>query len=448
MGRDIGKACASGQGVIADLKHRLHRHAFRERYAFLDELLNNQTMSRAQLLEKQQRELHRIVHFAAEHTDFYAEKYAGLVCRGRPVPDVTALPVLQKNEVLKHRDKMVARTLDPASLRVGSTGGSTGKPLSFYYDRQKMELMRAGMCRSYMWSGWRPGEKILNFWGARQDIKGGAGIRKKYLDFIAAERTIPAYQYTESQLADWAKQINAFRPVLLQGYASILAELARYILEQNIAMPETLKGVYSTAEVLYDWQRQLMLRAFGCRVYNQYGSREIPNMAVECQHGSQHVFTDMVYMESVREDGEAKLLVTSLSNRVMPFIRYEIGDAGELKAGECSCGSPFPMMEMGVCRSNDIIRTATGKCIYPSYFIHLLDDLSGIRRYQFEQDRPDRIRLHVASARRLPDEVVRGLQKRVSTEVDEYMRLEVIQTAEIPPTISGKHRFVISYAAD
>lgn len=404
-------------------------------------------MSRRQLLDKQQLKLHRIVRFAAEHTDYYAEKYADIVCPGKPVPDVETLPALQKNEVLRYRDKMVVRTLDLDRLRVGSTGGSTGKPLSFYYDRHKIELMRAGMCRSYMWSGWLPGEKILNFWGASQDIKADAGIRKKYLDFIAAEKTIPAYQYTESQLAYWAKQINSYRPVLLQGYASILAELAGYIVDQNIVMPETLKGLYSTAEVLYDRQRQLMVQAFGCKVFNQYGSREIPNMAVECQHGNQHVFTDMVYMESVHEDGEAKLLVTSLTNRVMPFIRYQIGDSGVLKAGECSCGSPFPMMEMGVCRSNDIIRTPAGKCIYPAYFIHLLDDLSGIRQYQFEQDRPDRINLHVASAQRLSDEVVRELQSRVSTEVDEQMRLKVIQTDEIPRTISGKHRFVISYAA-
>ena len=212
--------------------------------------------------------------------------------------------------------------------------------------------------------------------------------------------------------------------------------------------PETLKGVYSTAEVLYDWQRQLMVQAFGCKVFNQYGSREIPNMAVECRHGNQHVFCDMVYMESVIEDGEARLLVTSLTNRVMPFIRYQIGDSGTLKAGECSCGSPFPMMEMGVCRSNDIIRTPAGKCVYPSYFIHLLDGLSGIRQYQFEQDRADRIKLHIAGAQPLSEDVVRQLQARVGTEVDGRMRLKVIQTDEIPRTISGKHRFVISYAAD
>jgi hypothetical protein len=40
-----------------------------------------------------------------------------------------------------------------------------------------------------------------------------------------------------------------------------------------------------------------MEQAFGCKVFNQYGSREIPNIACECRLGNMHVFTDMVYAE-------------------------------------------------------------------------------------------------------------------------------------------------------
>ncbi len=108
-----------------------------------------------------------------------------------------------------------------------------------------------------------------------------------------------------------------------------------------------------------------MESAFACKVFNQYGSREIPNIACECRYGNQHVFTDMVYLESIHEDGADKLIVTALTNRTMPFIRYDIGDSGTLKAGDCPCGSPFPMMAMGVCRSNDLIKTRSGKTDLP-----------------------------------------------------------------------------------
>ena len=192
-------------------------------------------------------------------------------------------------------------------------------------------------------------------------------------DFIAAEHTIAAYEYTEDAAASNGRaSSSAYRPVLLQGYASILAEVARVVIDQRLPMPKTLIGVYSTAEVLDDSQRRLMQQAFGCKVFNQYGSREIPNIACECRLGNMHVFTDMVYLESVKLDDEDRLLVTSLTNRLMPMIRYDIGDSGRLLEGECGCGLPFPLMEMGMCRQNDLIRTRGGKTVHPSYFNRLL----------------------------------------------------------------------------
>jgi phenylacetate-CoA ligase len=63
-------------------------------------------------------------------------------------------------------------------------------------------------------------------------------------------------------------------------------------------MPRSLIGVYATAEVLTDAQRDLMQQAFGCKVFNQYGCREVPNIAWECRHGNMHVFADLVVLES------------------------------------------------------------------------------------------------------------------------------------------------------
>ena len=168
------------------LKHALHRRQHRERFRLLDELLHNQTLSRAQLLAKQARELDGIIRFAYDHTPYYHEKYAALSDL-----DPASLPILRKDEIIRHRDAMVTRDLDKSLLKTGSTGGSTGVPLSFYYDEHKSQLMRAGMCRGYMGSGWRPGQKILNFWGARQDIS-GSSVTQRLRDFIADVRRAEA----------------------------------------------------------------------------------------------------------------------------------------------------------------------------------------------------------------------------------------------------------------
>ena len=426
------------------LRHLLHKRGHQERYDYLEELLGHQTMYPCDLAQRAHLELGKIITFAYENTDFYHERLDGILNDAPDGLDVSKLPILRKDDVLNNRERMVDRRLDKASLKIGSTGGSTGKPLSFYYDNYKSELMRAGMCRSYMWAGWQPGEKILNFWGARQDIKAGTGFRQALKEFVKAEMTIGAYEYSEADLDQWSRTIQSYRPVLLQGYASILAEVASYIIDQGIQMPATIKGVFSTAEVLYGWQREKIEKAFSCKVYNQYGSREIPNIACECSHGNIHFFSDMVYLESIHEEGEDKLLVTSLTNRVMPMIRYEIGDSGKLKEGECECGSPFPMMEMGVCRSNDIIKTRQGKNIYPSYFIHLLDGMEAIKQFQFVQHDLNSITLNIVSSTKLAQDAELAIQNRVKEELDRDMVLSINYLEEIKRSRSGKHRFVIS----
>ncbi|MDO8892574.1 MAG: hypothetical protein Q7V00_12065 [Sulfurimicrobium sp.] len=436
--------------MIARLRHWLHRRRYPQRYAQLDQLMQTQLLDRAALLEKQQRDLADIVRFAAAHTPYYAENLPPMLHGG--APDIRTLPILRKDTVRQRLADLLADTADRSQTAIGHTGGSTGKPLAFYYNDAKHELMRAGMMRSYQLSGWRPGQKILNFWGARQDVVPGGvfgaklGIHALMDDFIAAEHTISAYEYSEDKLVEWARFIHSYQPVLLQGYASILSEVARVVIAHQLPMPGTLIGVYSTAEVLTDSQRQQMQQAFGCRVFNQYGSREIPNIACECRIGHLHVFTDMVVLESLGT--ERRLLVTSLTNRLMPMIRYDIGDSGRLLDGACECGLPFPLMEMDLCRHNDHIRTPGGKTLHPAYFNRLLAGQTQIRQYQWVQHAPDHITLNLVAAERLDEAALAALQARLHRDVDARMTLEVNYLDEIPRTRSGKHRFVIGTAAD
>jgi phenylacetate-CoA ligase len=431
--------------MFHQFKYQLHRLHHRERYGMLHQLLLNQKLNKDQLISQQQLSISAIILHAYENTPYYRKKYAHLCGQLPQNIDVTMLPILHKDEVVQHRDEMVANGIDRKTLHIGNTGGSTGKPVSFYYDQHKHELMRAGMCRSYMWSGWKPGQKILNFWGAPQDIDSGISPVKIYQDYIAAEKTIPAYEYTEAQLHAWSKIICSYQPALLQGYASILAELARYIINCSIPMPRSILGVYSTAEILHDEQRRQIEQAFHCKVFNQYGSREIPNIACECKHGNQHVFTDMVHLESLSINSEERLIITSLTNRVMPMIRYDIGDSGRLKEGQCACGSPFPMMEMGLCRSNDLIKTSSGKNVHPSYFNKLLYGQTNIKQYQYLQTEPGKICLNIVSAEKLPTETEKSLQHSIRRDIDENMLLEINYVDEIRRSVSGKHRFVISH---
>ncbi len=138
--------------------------------------------------------------------------FTGTAIRALPGRNLmsTELPVLTKQTVLEQRDVMVAGGLDQAGLKLGYTGGSTGKPLAFYYTDEKTEHMRAGMMRSYRWAGWRPGDRVLNFWGAQQDIRKPRKPGDRLRRYAAAEQTLGAYEYNETDLLE----LGAVYPVL------------------------------------------------------------------------------------------------------------------------------------------------------------------------------------------------------------------------------------------
>jgi len=430
--------------VIGRLKHLVHRQARPLRYRLLQPLLAHEAFSAEQLQHYQQQQFNTMVHFAIQHTDFYRDSYQGI---DGPEFEATDLPVLTRETVIARRDAMLAGGLEQPGLKLGYTGGSTGKPLAFYYTDEKTEHMRAGMMRSYRWAGWWPGDKVLNFWGAQQDIRKPRTPGDRLRRYAAAEKTLGAYEFSDTELLNWARQVQAWRPTLLQGYASILTELALFVRRRHMRMPATIKGVYSTAEVLYDWQRTAIESAFSCTVFNQYGSREVPNIGLQCAHGSFHVFSDLVKLESIAVDGEQRLLVTSLTNRIMPMIRYQLGDLGRLQEGQCSCGSPFPLLALDVCRKNDLIVTPAGRKIYPSYFVHLLDGYSGIQQFQFEQTGADRIVLRLCATQDVVDAVGPALKSRLQVDLGRDMALQAVRVLTIPRSRSGKHRSVIGMPA-
>ncbi|MCW5587966.1 MAG: hypothetical protein KIS75_17685, partial [Chromatiales bacterium] len=163
----------------------------------------------------------------------------------------------------------------------------------------------------------------------------------------------------------------------------------------------------------------------------------------ECRHGNMHVFSDMVQLESVSDAEGDRLLVTSLTDRVMPFIRYALGDSGRLVDGQCPCGLGFPMMQMDLCRNNDLVRTRDGRRLHPAFFNRLMYGLAQVSQYQWVQVSPDALKLNLVSSAPLPPDAVEAIRAAVRDGVGPQMTLEIAYLDAIPRTTAGKHRFVI-----
>jgi len=238
-------------------------------------------------------------------------------------------------------------------------------------------------------------------------------------------------------------------PKLVLSYAPAGFEVARFATEHNISVPPQ-RGFIATAGMLYDHMRAQIEQTFGCRVFNRYGSREIGDMAGECEHGTGlHVLPWCSYIEVLDEHGqpvgpgeEGDIVVTGLTNRAMPLIRYAIGDRAVPAAAEpCPCGRPGPRLAAVTGRTVDLFQTAAGTQVSGGYFVQLLTYKDWVGPFQVLQPAPNEVEYVIVARGEIPDadrdEIVRGTRLALGDECEVTFRL----VDAIDPGPSGKRHY-------
>lgn len=404
-------------------------------------------------LERGQLELVRdLCRHAWATTPYYREVFDDLRITPediRSFADFGRLPMLTK-AIIRSRLPDLLSSATPAAGRLENhSGGSTGSPLRFFQDGHVFQAMTATMRLSLSFAGWKPSDMMVCIWGNPRDT-GASPARVSLRNYLAGSVTLNAYRYGAAELDNWLRIIRKFGSVFVYGYVSALADVAAHVRDTGTRITN-VRGVMTSAEKLHAEQREALERAFGCRVFDQYGSREVPGIASECAHGGMHLLIHSAYTEFVPdpESGLNRLVVTCLTNKTMPFLRYDIGDHGAPLAGTCPCGRGFPLMRMDIGRMVDCLVAPGGQRMYGTFFVRQMYGLRGVEGFQFRQREAGRIELFVvrgsgfdaAEAARL-EEVAGKLERELPG-----VAVALQYVADIPRTQGGKHRQVVCEVA-
>jgi len=369
------------------------------------------------------------------------------------IEDLHRLPLMDKATLSARREELVNRNVPGGPIRY-TTGGSSGQPLIFYFDKRRQAYDKAARMRTHEWFGIRPGDREAYLWGSPVELSRQDRL-KNLRDWLTNEMFLSAFDLAEHSVGLFVERLRRFRPKCIFGYPSSIALLSQMAERagQNLA-GLGVTAVFCTAEVLYDHQKSTISRAFGgVPVVNGYGSREGGFIAHECPAGRMHITSENVLVEFIKdgrpaapgEDGE--IVVTHLDNHAMPFIRYRTGDIGQPSAEICPCGRGLEVMKVVKGRSTDFIVTPDGRWVHGLALIYVVREVPGVRSYQIIQDDVDAIRvLLVLDSDFPPDGEARireGLAKRLGSGV----RVAVEPVTELRQDPSGKFRFVISKVA-
>jgi len=254
-------------------------------------------------------------------------------------------------------------------------------------------------------------------------------------------------------MSECLRKLDREPPALIFTYAQSIYDLAVFAEEEGIRISPQ-RSVLSTAGTLHPFMRERIERSFRCRVYNQYGSREVSAIAGQC--GSEpglHVLPWMNFVEVVGEDGEpapagtdGRVLVTSLCNFAMPLIRYEVGDRAALlpdDAPACPCGRGGQRLAHVSGRIVDTFKALDGTLVNGEYFTHLLYFRPGIVKFQIVQTEPGRVVYRLVGDRPLGPEEEAEVADGTRKAMGQACQVDFERLAEIPASPSGKFRYTI-----
>lgn len=394
--------------------------------------------------------------------------------------DPALLPATDKRRLMAHfdewptdrevtLDRVRALLSDPSRVGepllgkylVATTSGTTGTPGIFVLDDAHVRIGRVATRQAFaQWLGPRDYLRILGS-GMRLAVVHATGGHyvsvasiTRMRDASALARTLVRDFPVETPLPELVSELNAFRPAVLIGYATVIALLAREREAGRLRIRPAL--VVVTAEGLEESEYARIGESFGARVGNVWGSTEIAGAAYSCAQGWLHLLGEWVVVEPVDAEhrptptGEEShtVLVTNLANRVQPILRYDLGDRVLMRPDLCPCGNPRPAVRV-VGRVGEVLTfTGTdGAEIQVPPLALSVDEVPGVEQFQLVQTGPASVRVRLRTAPGTDREAVwvevqRSLAGFLGRRGAGHVRIE---RGDEPPERSpgGKHRTVI-----
>ncbi len=421
------------------------------------ETLNaTQWLTPAQIRELQDEKLRRLIRHAYRSVPYYRALMQENKLRPEDIrgqEDLHKLPFLTKDAVRKHIyfDILQEGVRHADILRI-STSGSTGEPFVCYADRSQLEFRWAATLRSQEWTGYRFGDPTVRLWHQTLGMT-KAQVFKEFGDAFFANRSfIPVFEMSDAKLEEMMRLIERVKPVLIDGYAEAFDFLAQYITARG-GLDFRPKALISSAQTLPRKSREVIEKAFGCKVYDKYGSREFSGIAYESEAHNGHLVVAEGYIVELLVDGRpakpgevGEIVITDLNNYCMPFIRYRIGDLAEAISQEPStCGRGLPRIGDIQGRVQSIIQGTDGHFVPGAFFYHVLKEYDyAIKGFQVVQDEPGAIRFFVVKGSRYSDDTLDQVKVLIRKFLGDELRIDVEFVDNIEMVRTGKRLASVS----
>ncbi len=424
-------------------------------------------------LKLQKERLASLVGYARENSPYFARLYQGIGSN----PSLDELPVTDKKALMGNFDDWMTdrsitkqkvddfmkdilnagKMLDGRYL-VYSTSGSTGNPCIVLYDKTAINAVSAiGVVRSFarkedLKSFMRKGGKTIALF-ADNGFYLGCGSARYSVNRMPWKRNKIRTCDVRKPAEDIVSLLNEYQPSMVGCYPTVMEILAS---EQEKGRLDIHPAIIMTGgEQLDDDVREHLSAVFGCYVQTNYSCTEGGTVACECVNRHFHVNDDWIILEAVDEANQpvpsgvqsAKVLLTNLSNRICPIIRFEIRDRVIMHDEPCGCGDTRQWLTLEG-RTDDMLEFSGGVRIAPLPLYAVLKETGAMTRFQIVQTGRDSLEIRLSAENREcagaeAKKAIEGYLSANGVKAD----IMISENAPEADKLSGKFRHVISLSS-
>lgn len=407
-----------------------------------------ETMDRRDIAALQDSRIAELVELIYERSSLYRHLWDDVGLRPTDVRDVAgfsaAVPFTDKQTLRSFR----ASTGDPYSgllcmperelLRVGTGSGTTGNPIYFPEDYPERPLISDLTGRDLWEMDLRPGEYMT--WM-------GATWRSPWYLCAHAVGAVPVMcDHFPDRLTQMLDLSLRLRPSILMSLSGPLMVGLEHLAERYdmIDAFSSYKGVIFAGEPLSDRKREL-LHSWGItEIFEQSAAGDMVSVFDCKEHAGFHAWEDAVLIEvidpvtlaPVAEGDVGEMVVTALTNRVAPFVRYRSDDLIKWTTDRCGCGRTHGRFVV-LGRAGDQV-VVEGRSILPADVMRVLERIPATSAGLFQIIRPQRD-LHVLRVRVGYDAVSTSSTTSLEGQIAEHLggefhipvEVELISTDEL-----------------
>ena len=255
---------------------------------------------------------------------------------------------------------------------VFETTGTSGGPKRVYFTYDELEFTARYEAAAMYENGVRPGDRVVCTFDAGYWISSWVTFCAcKRLEVFCSAIGKPHPREAYSRTGLYRYNVIAADPTWLVSLSEIAEKEGTFPVKLILAAGDRMTDVY----------REYVESIWKCPVILGYGSTEQGGgVGMECQRRDGiHLDEYNFWFEILEPDAEGygELVVTTLSRRTMPLIRYRVHDVTRWIEEPCPCGATIRRIARIKGRRDEMVVMGAGN-MYPEIFERVLHDVAGL----------------------------------------------------------------------